>query len=226
MDESRKHDIPQVFTEENEALTAMFSEKEVKAVIFQMKHNKSPGPDGFPADFFQALWEVIKGVLMALFKAFHEGKLPLFSLNFGIITLLLKQKEVTHIRQFQHICLLNVSFKIFIKVAVKMMTRIAKKIVNPSQTAFIPGRNIMEEVVVVLREMIHEMYRKKMSGVILKIDFEKAYDKVNWNLLQQCLRMKGFSDKWCQWINHFVCKGSVGVKVNENIGRYFQTKKV
>jgi hypothetical protein len=37
--------------------------------------------------------------------------------------------------------------------------------------------------------------------------------------------MKGFSDKWCQWINHFVCKGSVGVKVNENVGRYFQTKK-
>jgi hypothetical protein len=173
MDESRKHDIPQVFAEENEALTAMFSEKEVKAVIFQMKHNKSPGPDGIPADFFQALWEVIKGVLMALFKDFHEGKLPLFSLNFGIITLLLKQKEATHIRQFRPICLLNVSFKIFIKVAVKMMTRIAKKIVNPSQTAFIPGRNIMEGVVV-LHEMIHEMYRKKMSGVILKIDFEKS----------------------------------------------------
>jgi hypothetical protein len=76
--------------------------------------------------------------------------------------------------------LLNVSFKIFTKVAVKRLTRIAKKIVSPSQTAFIPGRNIM--------------YRKKMSRVILKIDFEKASDKVNWNFLQQCLRMEGFSD--------------------------------
>jgi hypothetical protein len=73
--------------------------------------------------------------------------------------------------------------------------------------------------------MMHEIYRKKMSGVIFKIDFEKTYDKVNWDFLQQCLRMKGFSYKWCQWINQLVSKGSVGVKVNENIGRYFQTKK-
>jgi hypothetical protein len=81
------------------------------------------------------------------------------------------------------------------------------------------------EGVVVLHETIHEIHRKKMSRVILKIDFKKAYDKVNWDFLQQSLRMKGFSDKWYNWINQFVCKGSVGVKVNENVGRYFQIKK-
>jgi hypothetical protein len=54
------------------------------------------------------------------------------------------------------------------------------QIVSPSQSAFIPGRNIMEGVVV-LHEMIHEIYRKKMNGVILKIDFKKVYDKVNYN---------------------------------------------
>jgi hypothetical protein len=105
------------------------------------------------------------------------------------------------------------------------MIGIAKKIVSPSQTAFIPGRNIMEGVVVP-HEMIHEIYRKKMNWVILKIDFEKIYDKVNWDFLQQWLRMKGFSNKWCHWINQFMCKGSVRIKVNENVGRYFQTKKV
>jgi hypothetical protein len=63
-----------------------------------MKHNKASCPDGFPTEFYQAFWEVIKGDLMALFKDFHEGRLPLFSLNFGIITLLPKQKEATHIR--------------------------------------------------------------------------------------------------------------------------------
>jgi hypothetical protein len=63
--------------------------------------------------------------------------------------------------------LLNVSFKIFPKVAAKRMTGIAEKIISPSQTTFIPGRNIMEGVVV-LHETIYEMYRKKMSGVILK----------------------------------------------------------
>ena len=43
-----------------------------------------------------------------------------------------------------------------------------------------------------------------MSGVIFKIDFEKAYDKVKWSFVQQTLRMKGFSQKWCDWIASFI----------------------
>jgi hypothetical protein len=63
-------------------------------------------------------------------------------------------------------------------VVVNRITGIAKKVVSPSQSAFMPGRNIMEGVVM-LHETIHELHRKKMNGVILKLDFEKAYDKVN-----------------------------------------------
>jgi hypothetical protein len=116
--------------------------------------------------------------LMALFKDFYEGNLPLFVLYFGIITLLLKQKDATDIRQFHPIFLLNVSFKIFTKVVVNRMTGIAEKLIGPTQTTFIPGRNIMEGVVM-LHETIQELHRKKMNDVILKLDSKKAYDKVN-----------------------------------------------
>jgi hypothetical protein len=51
-------------------------------------------------------------------------------------------------------------------------------VISPSQTAFLPGRNIMEGMIV-LHEMIHEMHREKQDGVIMKIDFKKAYDKIN-----------------------------------------------
>jgi hypothetical protein len=61
--------------------------------------------------------------------------------------------------------------------------------------------------------------------VILKIDFEKAYDKVKWDFLQQVLRMKGFDPKWCKWIQEFISRGSVGIRVNDDIGHYFQTRK-
>jgi plastocyanin domain-containing protein len=73
---------------------------------------------------------------------------------------------------------LNVSFKIFTKVATNRVTQIAQKIISPSQTAFLLGRNIMEGVIV-LHETIHEMHRKKQSGMLFKIDFEKADDKIN-----------------------------------------------
>jgi hypothetical protein len=100
----------------------------------------------------------------------------------------------------------------------------AENIVHPTQTAFMPGRHILEAVVI-LHETIHELHRKKLDGILFKINFEKAYDKVSWDFLQQSLRMKGFDPKWCQWIKNFIEKGSVGIRVNNKIGHYFQTKK-
>jgi hypothetical protein len=72
-----------------------------------------------------------------------------------------------------------------------------------------------------LHEAVHELHAKKLNVVILKLDFEKAYDKVKWSFLQQMLMMKGFSPKWCALINDFVSGGSVAVSVNDDIGRYF-----
>ena len=88
MDESRTDDIPQVSDEENGLLTAPYSEEEVKKAVFQMEHNKAPGPDGFPVEFYQNFWDVIKSDLLDLFGFLHAGQLNLFRLNFGEIILL------------------------------------------------------------------------------------------------------------------------------------------
>ena len=78
LEEDRIQDIPQVTQEDNELLTSEFTESEVKNVVFQMEHNKAPGPDGFPAEFYQIFWELIKDDLMALFTDFHNEDLNLF----------------------------------------------------------------------------------------------------------------------------------------------------
>jgi hypothetical protein len=59
MDESRTDDIPQVSIEENNLRTALYIEEKVKKAVFQMKHNKAPGLDGFLAEFYQNFWEII-----------------------------------------------------------------------------------------------------------------------------------------------------------------------
>jgi hypothetical protein len=217
-------DIAQVSPLENTFLVAPFTEKEIRDAIFDMDHNKAPGPDGFPAEFYQQFWDVIKGDLMQMFHDLHNGDLPLFSLNFGVITLLPKTQEASKIQQYRPICLLNVSFKIFTKVATIRVNSVADNIISPSQTAFMRGRNILEGVVI-LHETVHELHRKNQSGVIFKIDFEKAYDKVRWNFLIQTLRLKGFSNKWIDWIKSFILGGSVAINVNDEVGPYFQTKK-
>jgi hypothetical protein len=67
LNESLVEDIPQVTSTESEMLVSEFSEKEIREAIFQMKHNKVSGPDGFPAEFYQVFWSLIKDDLMAMF---------------------------------------------------------------------------------------------------------------------------------------------------------------
>jgi hypothetical protein len=113
--------------------------------------------------FYQVFWELIKDGLMALFHDFYKGGLPLYSLNFGTIILLPKCKEASIIQQYEPISLLNVSFKIFTKVVMNILMSVTQKVINPTQTAFLPRRNIMEGVAI-LHETIHELHRKKQSG--------------------------------------------------------------
>jgi hypothetical protein len=81
------------------------------------------------------------------------------------------------------------------------------------------------EGVIILHETIHELHRKKESGVILKIDFEKANEKVKWPFVKQVLEMKGSLPQWCNWIDTIIQGGHVGIKINDQVSSNFQTKK-
>ena len=107
---------------------------------------------------------------MQMFHDLHKGDISLFSLNFDVRTLLPKTQEASKIQQYRSICLLNVSFKIFTKVATICVNSVADNIISPSQTAFMRGQNISAGVVI-LHETVHELHRKNQSGVIFKIDF-------------------------------------------------------
>jgi hypothetical protein len=98
------------------------------------------------------------------------------------------------------------------------------KVINPCQTAFIPKRNILEGVVI-LQEVLHELRCKKISRVIIKLDFEKAYDKVDWNFLEEVMGRKGFAELWIEWINKAVRGGRVCIDINGVRGEYFRSFK-
>ena len=79
--------------------------------------------------------------------------------------------------------------------------------------------------VLALYEILHETKRNKKTGVVLKLDFEKAYDKVNWNFLFDCLKLWGFCDHWCSQIKSVVQGGTGCVKLNNLEGPYFVSHK-
>jgi hypothetical protein len=86
------------------------------------------------------------------------------------------------------------------------------------------NRNILSSIMC-LHEILHETQRRNEIGVILKLDFEKAYDKVNWNLCFTCLERRGFRKKWCDWIRQVVSGGMVSVMLSNKIGSYIKSYK-
>jgi hypothetical protein len=205
-------------------LTSPFSMDEIKDVVFSLKHNSAPGPDGIPSEFFQEFWDTIKSDLFNLFKSFHNGSLNFERLNFGIVTLIPKIPDVIDIKAFRPICLLNVCYKIITKVLTNRLARCITSVISDFQYGFIKGRYIMDGVLS-LHEIIHEVKRKKQNGVIFKVDFEKAYDKVNWNFLHNMMIRKEFGDKWCDWVLKTVKGGKVAIRANDVVGPYFRTHK-
>jgi hypothetical protein len=113
-----------------------------------------------------------------LFSDLHLGQLDIKRLNYGIITLLSKIKDASKIQQFRHICSLNCIYKWVTKVLTMRLDPVAGRLIHKAQTTFIHGRNIMNGVLA-LHEILHETKRKKQVGIILKLDFEKAYDKAH-----------------------------------------------
>jgi hypothetical protein len=79
--------------------------------------------------------------------------------------------------------------------------------------------------IMLLQKVLRESKFRKQQGVVLKIDFEKAYNKVNWNFMFDFCSQKGFSDDWLIWIKKVVTKGTLSVKINDNIGPYFASCK-
>jgi hypothetical protein len=112
-----------------------------------------------------------------MFEKLYNGELNLSGMNYGLISLIPKLKEANNIKQYRHVCLLGVDYKVFTKVLTMRLTAMPDSIISKTQTAFLPGRNILEGVVI-LHETLHEMRRKKRKGIIMKLDFEKTYDKV------------------------------------------------
>jgi hypothetical protein len=98
------------------------------------------------------------------------------------------------------------------------------RIISPNQTAFIKGRYILESVVTA-HEVLHSVHKSKGKGLVLKLDYEKAFDKVNLDFLAELLEKRGFGCTFRRMIHEITSKGSVGVKLNGLESSFFLTGK-
>ncbi|KAF2952087.1 hypothetical protein DAI22_01g309400 [Oryza sativa Japonica Group] len=121
-----------------------FTRVELDKVIREAKTNTAPGPDGFNVHFYRTFWAEVREDLFEMLILLYNGELDLKRLNFGVISLIPKKSDPSDIRHFRHICVLNDCFKFISKVVTNRFTEVANSVISPTQTAFIPGRFILE----------------------------------------------------------------------------------
>lgn len=155
------------------------TDEEIKAALWSLKPFKAPGPNGLHAGFFQRFWLVVGSSVIEEIKLIFAEKRIANYINTTHIALIPKIQGPVMLGNYKTISLCNTVYKVLTKIVVAKLRPYLGKLISPLQTAFVPGRKGMDNVIIA-QELIHSLSRKKGNTgyMAIKIDLEKAYDKI------------------------------------------------
>ncbi|XP_028068962.1 uncharacterized protein LOC114271546, partial [Camellia sinensis] len=173
-------------------LEAVFSKEEVWEAVQDCDGNKAPGPDGFNLNCIQRCWPILKGEILSMVNEFHQNGKPSRGVNSSFIVPIPKKENPIGLGDYRPISLVNSVYKILAKVLSRRLRRVLPSVINEVQSAFVSGRQILDGVLIA-NEVVDAWKRSKKRGIILKLDFEKAYDSLNWEFLWSMMNNLGFA---------------------------------
>ena len=191
------------------------SNSEIKSALFAMKPLKAPGSDGFHPIFFQAKWETISDhVCDEIRDWFRNREIP-ESLGHALICLIPKQDPPETVKHLRPISLCNTLYKLVTKILVNRLKPWIPEWISPNQNSFIKGRGPKVNLVVA-SEILHSMHKKKgkTGWFALKVDLEKAYDRMEWSFVRKCLDYHNLDIASINLIVNCISKASSSVLVN------------
>ena len=206
---------PVIIESENASLCLIPTPQEIKAVIFELNNQKAPGPDGLPALFYKKYWDIVGTTVIEAIQSFFRSGQLLKEVNNSLIVLIPKVKSPSSVNHVRPISLCNTVYKTISKLIVSKIRPILDKLISPAQSAFIPNKWIAENQLIV-HELLHSFKRRKVTGgfIALKIDLQKAYDRVNWKFLQAVLTNFGFHGMFINWVMECVSSVSSSILIN------------
>lgn len=202
-----------------------FTLEELKKALLQLGSKKSPGSDGIPIEYYKYFWNDDLGTLYLrmIEAAIAQQSLPA-NTSESIITLLFKKGDRSAPANYRPISLMNNDYKILAKALANRLAPVLQIIVPTIQTGFIPDRNIIDNVMSILDIILHYDDGMDENTILLLLDMEKAFDRVNWTAIMETLKAIGFKDNFMNAVKTILSdNSSANVIVN---GTYTDSFKV
>lgn len=217
-----RRNFPVILTNEISNLLALAIDEEVRKAVFSMTPLKALGMDGLQASFFQSQWEIVGPSICKFVRNSLGGVLLDLNLNNTLLLLIPNIQSLERIIQFRPISLCSVLYKILTKTIVSRLRPLMVILTSQNQFSFIPSIDIANNIIVA-----HSLknFKGSTSGMILKIDLEKRYDRVRWELLRDTLLITGLLGRLIGIIMQCVSSTSFQVLWNGNTTDFFQSSQ-
>jgi exonuclease III len=199
----KPEDIPGLSEEEKNRIEGQITYNELLEALKRSKNDKSPGLDGYTSEFFKFFWIDIGHFLLRSINFAYTNNTMSITQKQGVITCLPKPgKPRNSLKNWRPISLLNLSYKLMSSCIAQRIKMVLDSIIHEDQKGFIPGRFIGENIRL-LYDIIFETQKQNKPGMLLLIDFEKAFDTVSWCFIKKTLDVFNFGESIQKWIQLF-----------------------
>lgn len=187
---------------------------EIKEAINSIQPNKSPGIDGLTGEFYKKMSDVLAPILLRVYKHMESEQQVSESMSTGVITLLFKNKgSKLKLENYRPISLLNNDYKIIAKILANRVKKVMGSIISSTQAYSVPGRDIAD-IICTMRDVIHQMDNDGQGGIVLNIDLNKAFDRVQHDFLFRTMEKYGFGPRLIKWVKLLYSNAKSCVKCN------------
>jgi exonuclease III len=193
-------EIPKISEQDKTECDMEITYKEISNALKELKNGKTPGSDGFPPDFYKFFWKDL-GILVFESLQYAEQKKEMsIDQKRGVINLIPKQdKDIRHLKNWRPISLLNTDYKILTKSLATRLKKVLPSVIHPDQVAYLKGRYIGQNIRTII-DIMDYTKEKKLEGIIAFLDFEKAFDSINWQVIDEALMSFNIGKKFRNWV--------------------------
>ncbi|MCO5552957.1 hypothetical protein L7F22_006477 [Adiantum nelumboides] len=201
------------------AIMQPFSLHKVTDAVHGLDGATCPRDDGLTRQFFMQYWDLVSQPLREVLQEIFDTGIMLQSMSSGIISLIPKGGDASTLRQWRPITPMSSVYKILARMITSRLRPFLPDLIYSSQTGFVQDRSILDNVVT-FYEAVEWAHQTGQPTAIMLLDFEKAYDRVDWGFLETLHRM-GFLGAWIRGIFALYRSSSAAVTIGGHVGRTF-----